>query len=1015
MKATKWIATALAISTGMSSCLSGFSGTFQLPVFAASSEPTLNSDGYYEISTAAQLDWFAEEVNSGNTDINGKLTADIVYNDDLLDDDLNFNSGSWTEWTPIGTYGIIIDNGVAIQHTGGGYTYDGEFDGNGYTICGLYRTDDDGIYYENFGLFGCIGENGYVHDVIVTDSYFEFEEVGSVGFVCGKCTSIMSCTVTNSRAEIETSGYLGGVCGYGSYLGSDRIENCILHCDTTKSMGGILGYGHKTGYVNIGSCSVQNCTITSDSANYLGGICGYSESQDGQYGDVYVLGSISNCNVENSTITGDSVNYVGGICGYASSYKIYTDRFTDCTIENSEISGTDSIAVGGICGYIEGGVAGSNGEITDRTTERIVFCAYSELSNCNVTEVSIFRNHYLGGIVGEGEILTSLTDCTVTGTEISTIETGSGCIAGGVVGYLDGTTMDNCSSIIETLDSVISNCTAENTAITADYAGGICGELGAFTVVSDCDNTNDLEGYTCGGIAWKSAGEIQNCTNSGGIYGIKGGNGGIAAISTGIISECENSGDIDYTASGGIVGTSSGEISACWNHGTISDENGGGIVGTNDGSIISCYSIGAMESTTSGSICYENNGEISDCYGLDSVATAPIAADNGTTTDTDAKSDEEFASGEVCWRLNQGIDAWGQEIGVDAYPILDGMTVYQTSFQPTFADSFETYDNGTACEPEEYANDTENTYRYRELTASGIVQSIITLPYVHTEDMLIYVQRARNIETTSDSLTYTGTYGTYFEADLSEEITDLDELESITFSMDTLPDGLELDSETGIISGTPTTSYPDGLETTVTLKNGYLTTTTITITFVIAPLETTTETTTATTAESTTTESTTTTTTTATESTSMETTTTEATTTITETTTTTTTMTEASTDETTETQTSTTTESTTTTNKTTTTTTTTTTSTMETTIVTTETTTTTTREAFETLLGDVNLDGKVTLADSVLLNKAMAGIVTLNSFARQNADVNADGYVDAADALVLLFYFYYAESMDALL
>jgi len=611
MKATKWIAATLTMVTGMTSTLASF------PVYAESDEPTLNNDGYYEISTAEELEWFAEEVNSGNNAINGILTADIVYNDDLLDDDLNLNSGDWNEWTPIGTYGIIIENGVTTQHTGGGYTYDGEFDGNGYTICGLYRTDDDGIYYDNFGLFGCIGENGYVNDVIVTDSYFGFEEVGSVGFICGKCTSIISCTVTNSRAEIETSGYLGGVCGYGSELGIDRIENCILHCDTTKSMGGILGYGHKTGFVNINSCSVQNCTITSDSANYL-----------------------------------------GGICGYASSSIKYTDRVTDCTIENSEISGTDSIAVGGICGYIEGGVAGSNNsEITDRTTERIVFCAYSELSDCTVTGSTLLGDGYLGGIVGEGEILTSISDCTVTDTVLDTFTAGIGCISGGIAGYFDGTTMDNCNITIETLDSIISNCTVENATVTTDYAGGICGELGEFVIISDCDNTNDLEGYTCGGIAWKSAGEIQNCTNAGEMHGIKGGNGGIAAISTGVISACENSGDINYTSSGGITGTSSSVISACRNSGTILKGNSGGIVGTNSGSIISCYNIGTITNSTSSSICYENNGEISNCYGLDSVAATQIVTDNGTTADTDAKSDESFASGEVCWRLNQGVDA----------------------------------------------------------------------------------------------------------------------------------------------------------------------------------------------------------------------------------------------------------------------------------------------------------------------------------------------------------------------
>ncbi len=43
-------------------------------------EPNLE-DGYYLISNADQLLWFRDQVNSGNTTINGKLTADIDLTD----------------------------------------------------------------------------------------------------------------------------------------------------------------------------------------------------------------------------------------------------------------------------------------------------------------------------------------------------------------------------------------------------------------------------------------------------------------------------------------------------------------------------------------------------------------------------------------------------------------------------------------------------------------------------------------------------------------------------------------------------------------------------------------------------------------------------------------------------------------------------------------------------------------------------------------------------------------------
>ncbi len=55
-----------------------------------------------------------------------------------------------------------------------------------------------------------------------------------------------------------------------------------------------------------------------------------------------------------------------------------------------------------------------------------------------------------------------------------------------------------------------------------------------------------------------------------------------------------------------------------------------------------------------------------------------------------------------------------------------------------------------------------------------------------------------------------------------------------------------------------------------------------------------------------------------------------------------------------------------------------------------------------TLYGDVNVDGKVDLADAILLNKACAGIVTMTEQQYANADVCTDPGVGGGDAVVLL-------------
>lgn len=56
----------------------------------------------------------------------------------------------------------------------------------------------------------------------------------------------------------------------------------------------------------------------------------------------------------------------------------------------------------------------------------------------------------------------------------------------------------------------------------------------------------------------------------------------------------------------------------------------------------------------------------------------------------------------------------------------------------------------------------------------------------------------------------------------------------------------------------------------------------------------------------------------------------------------------------------------------------------------------------DVLYGDVNVDGKVSLVDAVMLNKAVADVVTLGDAARANADCNADEEINGTDAIILL-------------
>ena len=55
-------------------------------------------------------------------------------------------------------------------------------------------------------------------------------------------------------------------------------------------------------------------------------------------------------------------------------------------------------------------------------------------------------------------------------------------------------------------------------------------------------------------------------------------------------------------------------------------------------------------------------------------------------------------------------------------------------------------------------------------------------------------------------------------------------------------------------------------------------------------------------------------------------------------------------------------------------------------------------------LGDINLDGDVTIADAILLNKYLVGSVTLSEASQKSADCDKDGTLTSSDTLVILDY-----------
>lgn len=280
----------------------------------------------------------ADEVNSGNTDINITLDNDI----DLSDID----------WTPIGTY----DN-----------PYTGTFNGGNHTITGL-KIDQSGT--DNVGLIGRLGSGGKVQDVTLTEvnvtggTYVggiagqtdgTVENCSVNGTVTGRSqtggivgrnfSTISGCSAEGTVTGNTNVGGISGLCvpnydtGTGSLIGS-TIEGC----HSTAAVSGISSVGGVVGNLGNG-CSLMACystgnvtaTIT-DGYAFVGGVVGIN----GQ-------GTVTACYHATGEITSSGGDRIGGIAGCNDQ-----GTFTACYWENNQEQGTGSGSTGGTAKVTDG-------------------------------------------------------------------------------------------------------------------------------------------------------------------------------------------------------------------------------------------------------------------------------------------------------------------------------------------------------------------------------------------------------------------------------------------------------------------------------------------------------------------------------------------------------------------------------------------------------------------------------------------------------------------------------------
>ncbi|WP_317336790.1 GLUG motif-containing protein, partial [uncultured Ruminococcus sp.] len=638
---------------------------------AYESEPE-QIDGVYQLKTKADLYWFAEQVNSGKTDLDAVLANDITVNTGEL-------SESTTDakvWTPIGNYAN---------------PYTGTFDGQGHTVSGLYFNDESA---HEVGLFGALGSGGKVSNVGVENSYFNGDY--GVGGVCGYNDrgTITNCYNTGTVSGDDS---VGGVCGYNADEGT--IANCynigaVSATNEGAEVGGVCGVsvGAITNCYNTGAVSA-----TVEDA-YVGGVCGWSD------------GTITNCY---------NIGAVSGVCGYNTSSGTITNCYYLAATEDENGGKTSNQFHSGEVAYLL--AHGTDGEVwgqdlSDATAETLPELNAPKVYKATVDGKAKYHNHtgdtceYCGDLIepafkngayqiGTKEDLYWFADYVNSGnTSANAVLTADITVNEGTM-TADSTDATSWTPIGNSSSEYTGTFDGQGHTVSGLYFNdGSASNVGLFGAVRRGGKVSNVGvensyfiGYEhVGGVCGWSAGTITNCYNTGAVSGYDY-VGGVCGYNTnsGTITNCYNTGVVsatsDYAYVGGVCGENYiGTITNCYNTGEVSGSGSvGGVCGYNNGgTITNCYNTGEVSGSGSvGGVCGKNSdsGTITNCYLLETEGGLSAVGSNNGSSNAETKTDEQFASGEVAYLLASGTDGsiWGQDLSVEtSYPELGAPKVY---------------------------------------------------------------------------------------------------------------------------------------------------------------------------------------------------------------------------------------------------------------------------------------------------------------------------------------------------
>ena len=246
-------------------------------------------DSPYIITTAEELKWFRDEVNSGNNEICAKIADNVEVIDMSTVCHAEDKSQNLIEksWEPIGKYDYR-------------YQYRGTFDGNGKTITNLYINASQ----LKVGLFG------YTYKGTIKNLTFEYANVTNTkdytGILVGDIenSNLQNIKISNT-CQIKGGKYTGGIAGYLD----GNAYNCVNYATVQgiQYIGGLCGFYSISRTGNSMTACANYGNVTASSLR-VGGLVGYFDS-----------GTIQDC-ANYGGVKG--TDYIAGMAGSVNKGKI---------------------------------------------------------------------------------------------------------------------------------------------------------------------------------------------------------------------------------------------------------------------------------------------------------------------------------------------------------------------------------------------------------------------------------------------------------------------------------------------------------------------------------------------------------------------------------------------------------------------------------------------------------------------------------------------------------------------